>query len=451
MVPGSVSNTPPHHYKHFSMAKPKGVPKKVKKGTPPPVDRLLIPAIGVALALVAFQFIRGLTGGIARVSLADEAALRQVVYGEAPDTAYAVLCQSEESTAPISSVFNDAFNEAASPAVFRVVDCEATLPTEGKSIAEHFKIDLKQRPTIFLAGGSVGKPTQIPSKHLKTGSMLTKYLKAKLEKRAAKIETTQDLRNKCLNKPTCGLLLKGGKKAPSHLKDAVSKLLQEYPDVTFAAVDASVLYVLNLEEHIPEFENGQARFVVFSKVSGGTGTDDSRLITSMAAASHASYGPMSSLVASVLQKTATLQKLPSLPQVKTRTKKLEEAERAKRQRKLEQQRRQFEGDATSGSGSTSSASDDMKEERRRERERRRAEHYAANNVKPKTPEEIADMERRRRARMEEEAAKWNMPDGDYVPDEEGFDMFEDDELYSEGAVVVEDASEEDEEDVIDLD
>ena len=31
-----------------------------------------------------------------------------------------------------------------------------------------------------------------------------------------------------------------------------------------------------------------------------------------------------------------------------------------------------------------------------------------NNLKPKTPEEIAEMERKRRARMEEEAAKWNV-------------------------------------------
>ena len=73
------------------------------------------------------------------------------------------------------------------------------------------------------------------------------------------------------------------------------------------------------------------------------GSKDSRLITSMVPADHASYGPMSNTVAAVLQKTASLQKLPSLPQVKTRTKKLEESERAKRQRKAEQKRRQAEG------------------------------------------------------------------------------------------------------------
>ena len=33
---------------------------KEKKGRPPPVDKLLKPAIGVAIALLAYQFLKGL-------------------------------------------------------------------------------------------------------------------------------------------------------------------------------------------------------------------------------------------------------------------------------------------------------------------------------------------------------------------------------------------------------
>lgn len=33
---------------------------KEKKGRPPPVDKLLKPAIGIALALLAYQFLKGL-------------------------------------------------------------------------------------------------------------------------------------------------------------------------------------------------------------------------------------------------------------------------------------------------------------------------------------------------------------------------------------------------------
>jgi hypothetical protein len=57
---------------------------------------------------------------------------------------------------------------------------------------------------------------------------------------------------------------------------------------------------------------------------------------------------------------------------------------------------------------TFAANDGTKEGRRLKRERRRAEHNTENDNLPKTPEEIAKMEKRRRQRMEEEAAKWNI-------------------------------------------
>jgi hypothetical protein len=45
-----------------TMAPPKE--KKVKKGTPPPIDKLLLPAIGVTLALVAYQFLKRLGANV---------------------------------------------------------------------------------------------------------------------------------------------------------------------------------------------------------------------------------------------------------------------------------------------------------------------------------------------------------------------------------------------------
>ena len=148
--------------------------------------------------------------------------------------------------------------------------------------------------SIFLSG-RIGEPSQVSVKHLKTGAMLVKFLKSKLEKHTAKIETTQDLRTKCLDKDMCGLLLKGAQKAPKYLKDAMQNLLKEFPDVAFAAVDASVLYVKNLEEYLPELQNGQPRFVFFKKLSGSLDKKAERLITSIAAlpTNGVSYGQMS--------------------------------------------------------------------------------------------------------------------------------------------------------------
>lgn len=293
--------------------------------------------------------------------------------------------------------------------------------------------------------------------------MLVKILKNKFEMRAAKIETTQDLRSKCLDKDLCGLLLKGTKDAPAYLKDAMKKLLTEFPNVSFASIDSTVLYPLNLEEHLPELSGGQPRFVVFKKISGSLAVGGDRLITSIAPLDKngATYLSMSNLVGDVVSGKQTTTKLSSLPVVKTRTKKLEEQEKAKRQRKEEQKRRQQQGesgDATPGGHFT--ANDGSREGRRAERERRRQEHLKEHNLKPKTPEEIAEMERRRRERMQEAAKEWDIQPDDMPPTgEEGGEGGGGGDIYEEGEYYMEesdgdDGSEDDEgddEDVIDLD
>jgi hypothetical protein len=388
-----------------------------------------------------------------------------VFFGEGTGKSYVVLCHKEDGKIPISSVFEGAHKDKSSPAEFRLLDCDHTLASSGKTIAERFKLDLKQRPTIFLSG-AIGPPQQIPSKHLKTSAMLGKLLRGKLEARTVKIETTQDLRSKCLDKDVCAILLKGSKTSPAYLKDAVGKLIAEHPNVVFASVDATSLYVLNLEEHMVELKDGQPRFAVLQKVSGSLASDSKdRLLTSMAAlaTNGVGYGPMSNLVASVVKGTAHMTKLMSLPVIKTRSKKLEEQERAKRQRKLEQQRRQQEKQQSSssssgggGSGGYFSSNDGSREGRKAERDRRRADHNREHNVKERTPEEIAEMERRRRARMAEEATKWNMapedaPDeGEHVGSDGDGDIMEDvdeDADASSGGG----GGDGDEEDVLDLD
>ena len=285
--------------------------------------------------------------------------------------------------------------------------------------------------------------------------MLVKALKNLLEPKAEKIETTQDLRSKCLEKDICGLLLKGAKQSPKYVKDATTKLLTEFPKITFASVDSSVLYVKGLEaEFLPELVEGQPRFAVFQKVGGSTDSNSKdRLKTSVAAlpTSGIAYGPMSNLVAGVVQKTQEMQKVASLPTIKTRTKKLEEEERAKRHRRQDQQRRQTEG----GSGGPTpggyfSENDGSKEGRKAERERRRAEHRANNpNFHERTPEENAEMERERRRRMEEEAAKWNVAPEDAPP--EGKSAGGENYYFEGDDTDGDESNEEDDEDVLDLD
>jgi hypothetical protein len=41
-------------------------PKKEKKGKPPPIDKLIIPAIVVGAALLAYQFLQGITADVSK-------------------------------------------------------------------------------------------------------------------------------------------------------------------------------------------------------------------------------------------------------------------------------------------------------------------------------------------------------------------------------------------------
>jgi len=332
---------------------------------------------------------------------------------------------------------------------------------EGKTLMERFKLKDKPKPVVFVSG-AVGPPKQVPSKFLKTGAMLTKALKNLLEPKAEKIETTQDLRSKCLEKDTCALLLKGGKTSPRYVKDAIQKLVVEHPKVTFAAIDSSVLYVKGLEaEFLPELATGIPRFVVFKKISGTTDkskTSAGRLKTSAVALDvDVAYGPMSNLVASVVSGSATMEKVSTTPTVKTRTKKLEKEENAKRQRRID--REKGGSSSTGGAGGAfqhSGENDGTPEGRRAERERRRAEHRAKNpNYREKTPEELKEMERQRRIRMEEEAAKWNIApedaDGEGDGDSGSGSTDYMDEDWDEESSEEEESDEEDDEDVMDLD
>merc|ERR1712176_1570045 len=153
------------------------------------------------------------------------------------------------------------------------------------------------------------------------------------------------------------------------------------------------------------------RMVVMKKVSGSSkpskdGEKNSRLITSMVTTDKSlSYGVMSNLIADTITNKASMTKLSALPQLKTRTKKLLQEENAKRERMLNQEKASQSSSGAkpgaSSGGFFSGENDGSREGRKAERERRRQEHYKKNNVKPKTPEEIAEMERQRRARMAE--------------------------------------------------
>jgi len=500
--------------------KPPGV-KKIKpynpgKERPPAIDKLLKPTAIAVVAIAAYRIFKGINTGLPRIDHTDAAALRKLLYGTGspgaafPGSAstekkgnYVVLCHPEGSSRPVSSVFSDASTDpnvfGSSVAEFAVLDCDlATAPPKAEgdnadpaapSVADIFKIDTTVRPTVFVSGSDVdGHVKQVPTKHLRTGSMLVKAVRSLLEKSAVKVENSKDLKNKCLDADYCGLLLKGTSKAVEpYVKEIIRNLANEYPQVQFASLDAAST-ILSIEETVPEYIAGQHRFLMFKKVSGtakappakskkkeeGSDADEDdedddedppkknaagRLITSLRpylGATPLSYPYLSEYIAGIVGGKLEINKIPALPTIKMRTKKNEEAVAAKRKRAAERKRR--EEQQRQGGIRDETAGMDSKAERKAKRDELRAEHYKKNDVKERTPEELAEMERARRKRMEEESAKWNvMEEGEEDPEEEdpegedgGMDMFED--LDDEGFVDIDESDEDGgDSDDIDLD
>ena len=72
------------------------VAKKKTTQKAPPLDKLLKPAAGVALAMLGYYFMKGMSAEIPRIDVNDSLALREVFFGEgASGKDFAVLCHPE--------------------------------------------------------------------------------------------------------------------------------------------------------------------------------------------------------------------------------------------------------------------------------------------------------------------------------------------------------------------
>jgi hypothetical protein len=236
-------------------------------------------------------------------------------------------------------------------------------------------------------------------------------------------------------------------------------------------MDSSVLLMTNLEStnlHEAEFSKGGHRLVAFKKISGSlnasnstTDADDGggkknhgRLVTSVVAYTGSFHHlSLNNFITDILNGKYLFSRLPALPTIKTRSKKNEEAERTKRKRYLDQKMREAQRQQDSSSSNDQQRSPDgifTKEQRKADRDRLREEHRKKQNVRDLTPEEIAERERLRRKRMEEEAAKWNVLPDDAPPEGELLNEETDIDGETEGNEAG-DSEVFDEEDVMDLD
>ena len=87
-----------------------------------------------------------------------------------------------------------------------------------------------------------------------------------LEARTAKIETAKHLRERCLSREHCFVLLKGGTVSDS-IKANIKELIEKFPSVQFAHVDSELLE-LSLEKKMAPFEASEHRMVMFRRTDG---------------------------------------------------------------------------------------------------------------------------------------------------------------------------------------
>jgi len=453
---------------------------KRKSQRAPPVDRLVKPGIVLILAMLAYHVMKGVQMTIPRIDpLLDRHILREVLLSDASSssTNYVILCQDANDDVSISSVFLDAYSTNDIPNTeFMVLDCTESIndvvdtddvTTKPKTVAEYLNLNIGTYPTIFLSSPRLNLPHQVPNKHLKTGNMLLKVMQKLLIPSAVKLVSKRTLRESCLEKDTCLVLLhsKGDSKLATsgNTKEMMRALAARYEDDTsigITYIDSDVHYLKHVEDivlNVPDYVPSVPRMVLFQRAVG-SGTTTTRLKSTVIPYPYDADINSSSSVEDLVQfitdnnnnnMTTMTTKLPQLPVLQIRTKKSTEQIRTKREKYRTRTRNNSKNN---NKADTKLANDDVtndKAERKAERDRRRTEHHKAHNLKEKTPEQLQQQEQNRRERMEQEARQWDVLDDDVI---DGYDDITDDGSVEEEWLDVVSPEDGDEaEDVLDLD
>lgn len=215
------------------MAKKSGRPPKGggKKAASSKVDwkQALVAGL-VALAAGAVYF--RLTNSLRYIETTDSEQLKDVYFGRSP---WVVLCTND--TESVHETF-----EAVSrtmirdPLQFGVVDCTKPIKS-GKSTLQRLKLNGKQRPTVFFSGYG-RRPKQLQPKLLASEYVLIRELKALTKLHALKLKDAKQLRDACLGKATCGVVLAGGELETSALK-TLNQVSDRFPWMQWVVIDAS--------------------------------------------------------------------------------------------------------------------------------------------------------------------------------------------------------------------
>ncbi|KAF0697675.1 Aste57867_11646 [Aphanomyces stellatus] len=241
--------------------------------------QVLVGVSAVVVALFAYFFLQHANSeqSIQLIHLSNKVDVDRVFRSGEP---WIVLCSKEDSVLP--EVFDKASKRLSSKINVGVVDCNGRLPS-GKTVYNKFLIRDDIVPTVFtVANGE--KPKQLFLNYLQKPKALASQALVQVKKTLHEVQNTKQLEDKCLGKSTsCVLIYRTGKKFDEYQKTWLQTVMERHRLVKFAWMDSSILS-LSVESLLkkPATQN-QHRLVVFKKVQSTDGN------TTTLAKSYTSY------------------------------------------------------------------------------------------------------------------------------------------------------------------
>lgn len=228
-------------------------------------------ALGVAVAAVVAS--KMFLGGapLAYVDVRDEAMLRRIFFPTDGEV-WAVACETSPESHEIPEMFEAVAVRLAEEMKFAVVDCSAKLPGSGRSTMQRWKLKAADKPVIFVANGA--QTTQLPA--TRSEYDLVRELRLASVRRPHEVRNDESFREKCLYKPACLFLLRGGAELEAGVVKRFDALAARHsPRVQFASVDAAE-WRINIEGFeagdqvkLRRFESGSHRALFLANHSDG--------------------------------------------------------------------------------------------------------------------------------------------------------------------------------------
>lgn len=200
---------------------------------------------GAVLAVfLAITYYKSSQNVVQDLTNANADTLKDAFFGDLP---YLFFCSKGGKDERLPAPFVELNGAKGSTVGFAKVNCSQLLPS-GKTVLERFRIKKEVRPTVFATAPWM-KPQQVSANHFKDAATLTKFIDNTMAPKPTQVFSDKDMRKFCAFggknivrdkreiTETCLVVLRGAKYTKVQA-DLEKRLVQQFPKVRIAAVDA---------------------------------------------------------------------------------------------------------------------------------------------------------------------------------------------------------------------